>query len=872
MWFRRKPVEEGLDKELRYHFEKLVRDYVAEGASLDEARRSARLEFGGVEQVKEECRDARGRWLDDFVKDLRYTMRTLRRSPAFAAVAVVSLALGIGANTAIFDLINAVMLHTLPVKEPERLVQIARLRSEGKPAQVSFPLFQTFRDNMKSTSAAAIATSSTAAILIDGVEEVVELELVSGDHYAMLGVEPAAGRLLEASDDAVSPVAPAAVLSFRYWQRRFGGNPSAIGKTLTVQNKTFTVVGVTPPRFTGTRPGRDPDITLPLTMNVSESTRREDTNNNFIMLGRLAPGATVEQADAEMQVLWTRFKQRVAASEPEKDRPRILAWRAAVVRAADGFNPLRHDYSQALFILMGMVGLLLLLACANVSGLLLARASSRQREIAIRLAIGAGRGRLMRQFLTESFVLAMLGGGAGLLMAPYLSATLVTTLANGGTLLLSTSPDWRVLAFTAAVSLAACMFGGVAPGVHAIRASLQTGLKQSRTSGQRAGKALVIAQVAISMMLLTGASLFVGTLVKLYRVDRGMRTEQVLTFSVRARERYSQTRSWAVQSAVLDRLRSAPNVAVASATAVLPLSGSEWGRRVLVEGHTYGPKEDEGAAFNAVAPRYFEAIGTPLVAGRDFDERDTMASKKVAIVNESFARSFFGARSPLGYRVTSVDITYEIVAVVKDAKYQSLRQEVVRTMYIPWMQRDGQQPMSFNYLVRVDGGNPMQLVPALDKLLRDADPALRLRAAQTYSTVIDRSIVTERIMATLGGFFGVLALIVACVGIFGVLAFQVSRRVNEIGVRMALGARRSGIIALVLREVVMILAAGCAIGTAGALMLTGLTRKMLFGVTPGDPIVFLTAAAMLTVAALLAGWLPARRASKIDPMIALRHD
>src|SRR5262249_24484954 len=280
----------------------------------------------------------------------------------------------------------------------------------------------------------------------------------------------------------------------------------------------------------------------------------------------------------------------------------------------------------------------------------------------------------------------------------------------------------------------------------------------------------------------------------------------------------------------------------------------------------------EGAGFNAVAPRYFETVGTPLLAGRDFNERDTMASQKVAIVNESFAKSFFGARSPLGHRVTSVDVTYEIVGVVKDAKYQNLRQDIVRTVYIPWMQRDGQQPMSFNYLVRVAGGNPMQLASGLDKLLREADPALILRAAQTYSTVIDRSILTERIMAMLGGFFGVLALIVACVGIFGVLAFQVSRRVNEIGVRMALGARRSGIVALVLREIVVIVAAGASIGAAGALMLTGLTQKMLFGLTPNEPVVFLTAAAVLAIAALLAGWLPARRASRIDPMVALRHD
>ena len=865
--------DDRIDRELRYHFERLVREYIAAGTTPEEARRRARLEFGGVEQIKEECRDVRGRWIADFFKDLRYAARTLRRSPGFLAVAVVSLALGIGANTAIFSLITAVMLRTLPVKEPDRLVLATRLTEERKPGVVSYPLFEYFRDNLKSLTGASAELSGNPAITMDAAEELVESEMVSGGHYAMLGVEPAAGRLRGPEDDVVSPTSPAAVISYRYWQRRFGSSPAAIGKTFRLRDMVFTIVGVTPPRYYGTRPGREPDITLPLTAMLPESQRREAGNNMLSMMARLAPGVTVAQADAELQVLWRNFKQRMAAEAMEKERPGILARRAAVLSAATGVNPLRSDYSQALLVLMGMVGLVLLLACANLSGLLVARAAAREREISIRLAIGAGRGRLLRQFLTESFLLAVLGGSAGLLLAGWFSRALVTMLANGGKLLLDTAPDWRVLAFTSALSLAACMLAGLAPGVHAFRAGLNPALKQVRAAGHhRTGKALLIGQLAISMMLLVGAALFVDTLVRLYGVDRGLRTDGVLTFSVRARARYPQARSWAVQQAILERLRALPGVTAASASRIIPLSGNLWTRYAQPEGYTFRADESEDVGFNAIGPQYFATLGTQLVSGREFDERDTNTANKVTIVNESFAGYFFHGKSPLGKHVTSVKVTYEIVGVVKDAKYQDLRQEVLKTMYIPLTQREDEQPVNFTYLARLKGIDPTQSAAALEKLVRDADPGLRLRAAQTYNAVLDHSIVTERIMATLGGFFGILALIVAGLGIFGVMAFQVSRRMNEIGVRMALGASRGGIVTMVLRDVAWVLAAGCAIGAGAALTLTGLTRKILFGVTPADPAVFAMAAAVLGAAALVAGWIPARRAAGADPMTALRHD
>jgi predicted permease len=565
--------------------------------------------------------------------------------------------------------------------------------------------------------------------------------------------------------------------------------------------------------------------------------------------------------------------QSQAARAPEKERSDILRQRAVALSASDGFNPIRDSIAQPLLILMGIVGLVLILACVNLSGLLLARAAARQREISIRLAIGAGRGRLVRQFLTESLVLALLGGGVGLAMAAWFSARLFTLFVSGRQVVLSVAPDWRVLAFTFAVSLLACCVAGLVPALQAVRVNPNPALKQVRAHGhRRLGKALVVAQLAISMVLLVGATLFVGTLVKLYAVDRGFDSDGVLVVSVRTSRPFPAPRAKAVQRALLDRLRDVPGVRSASAVQVLPVAGAFVDRAVQVEGYTFRSDESEGVGFNVIGPDYFATLGTPLLSGREFSNRDTETAPKVAIVNDSFARYFFGDEPALGRRVSSAGVAYEIVGVVRDAKYQNLRDAIVKTIYIPWMQREGLQPASYSYLARMVAGDPMRLVPGLDRVIREADPALRVRTARTYASIVDQSIVTERVLAMLGGFFGVLALLVAALGMFGVLAFQVARRTNELGVRMALGARRGTMMGLVLREVVVMVVAGVSIGAGGALVLTGLAGKMLFGLTPTDPSVFAVAASVLAVAAVLASWLPARRASRVDPLVALRHE
>jgi predicted permease len=878
MWWRKRR-DPRIGDEVRFHRDHLLEDYIAAGMDRKEAERRAFLEFGNVTQIEEACRDVRGRWLEDLARDVRYTLQTLRRNPGFSAVTVLSLALGIGANAAIFTLINAVMLRSLPVKEPGRLVQITRLL-EGRPGVVSYPLFEHFRDNVKSISSAFAQGTSDQAIVIDGEDEFVTADLVSGEYYRVLGIEPAAGRLPGPSDDTLSPSStsspssPAAVIiSDRYWQRRFGRSPSAIGKSFTIRDRAFTIVGVTPPSYEGARPGRAPDLMLPLLMMMSDVQRSEMGFNSLNVLARLKPGATVEQANAEAQVLYGSFLQSQAARSTEKERAAILRQRAVALSAPDGFNPIRDNIARPLLILMGLVGLILMLACVNLSGLLLARAAARQHEISIRLAIGAGRGRLVRQFLTESLVLASVGGGVGLAMAGWFSTRLFTLFVNGRDVVLSVAPDWRVLAFTCCVSLLACCVAGLAPALQAVRVNVNPALKDVRAPGhRRLGKAFVVAQLAISMVLVVGATLFVGTLVKLSTVDRGFDSDGVLVVSVRTSRPYPAPRAKAVQRALLDRLRTVPGVRSASAAQILPVGGGLWDRTVQVEGYRFRPDESETVGFNVIAPNYFATLGTPLLSGREFNDRDTDTSPKVAIVNESFARYFFGEGSALGRRVTSVNVLYEIVGVVRDAKYQNLRDGIIKTMYIPWMQREGDQPSRYSYLARVAAGDPMRLLPRLDRLVREADPALRVRTAQPYATIIDQSVATERIMATLGGFFGVLALLVAALGMFGVLAFQVARRTNEIGVRMALGASRRTMMGLVLRDVVVMVVAGISIGAGGALVLTGVARTILFGLTPTDPGVFVVAASVLAVAAVLAGWLPAVRASRVDPLVALRHE
>ena len=479
----------------------------------------------------------------------------------------------------------------------------------------------------------------------------------------------------------------------------------------------------------------------------------------------------------------------------------------------------------------------------------------------------------MRQLLTESLLLTAIGGTLGLVLASWFSERLVALFVNGRSVTVSAAPDWRVFAFTAVVALLACVVAGLAPALHAVRFNVNPALKEARVQGHRwLGKSLVVAQLAISTVLVVGATLFLRTLVNLYSVERGFDSDGVIVVNVRSGRPYETARGFAVQRAILDRLKRLPGIRSASAANVLPIGGGLWTRGVQVEGYTFRADESDSVGFNVIAPHYFETLNTPLILGREFNERDTGESPKVAIVNESLARYFFSDAPALGRHVTSVGVTYEIVGVVRDAKYQNLRDPIMKTMYISWLQRDGDQPTRYSYLARVDTEDPLRLTPTLERLVREVDPSLHVRTILPYDALVARSIATERIMGTLGGLFGVLALVVAAIGLFGLQAFQVSRRTNEFGVRMALGGTRRAMIGLVLRDVAGLVAAGVLIGTGVALWLGGLARSMLFGLAPSDPTVVVTASLVLSLTALMAGWLPARRASRVDPLIALRHE
>lgn len=873
-----------MDRELAYHVDRLTEDYIAQGLDPREARRRALLEFGSPTQLQEDLRDIhRPRWLADLRQDLVYAARTLRRSPGFLASAVLTLALGIGANTAIFSLIDAVMLRPMAaVRAPAEVVQIARVMERCGSCAVSYPLFQYFHDRLSSISGSFVEISLRHEITIRGVDEEVSGSAVSGEYYGVLGLAPAAGRLLTPQDD-VAPT-PVAVISYDYWRRRFGLDQAAIGAQLTYANTTLTIVGVEPRGFEGTTPWRAHSFTAPLSMldalnGGNGKWRSEWSLNSLGMMARLKPGVTLGRANAEVTALFEPWLQDRAAGIPVAfQRQQVLQQRATALSGAAGMNGLRFQFVKPLTILMGIVALVLLLACANISGLMLARASARQREISVRRALGAGNGRLARQFLAESLLLALSGAAAGFGAAQWFSRMLIAMMANGDSFSLKAAPDWRIVAFTAAVSLVVCMLGGLAPGLGAAKASVNPALKQVRSGGhRRLGRLLVVTQLAISMTLLVGASLFIRSLVKLYSVDTGMHTDGVFLVDLTSKHHFPAARSREIQSSLLALLRRMPGVVASSAANMVPLGGGEWNREVQVEGHAFRSGEDNTTLMNAIAPGYFRVTGTPILAGRDFEERDESSASHFAIVNESFVRELLAGRPPVGKHVTCNSVTYEIIGVVRDTKYQNLRKGVSREMYIEWVQQQSAepgrwQPMGYTYMARVSGGDPMLLAPLIERAMPEIDPAMRAYHPRTFEGQVNESTLNERMMATLGGFFGLLAMIVACLGIFGILAFQVSRRINEIGVRMALGATGGDILALVLREAALLLVPGCLVGALAAAGLARFAATFLFEVTPADPAAFAIAALALALSTLAAGYLPARRAARVDPMVALRCD
>jgi predicted permease len=877
--------ERDLERELRSDLELEAAERQEGGVPADEARYAARRAFGNTTLVQEQVRATWGwTWCERLIEDLRYGARTLRKSPVFTAVAVLSLALGIGANSAIFTLIDAVMLRSLPVAEPGQLVEIEKFYDNQKGG-FSYPLYQELRDRNQ-VFGGLLTASKTPLRLSDEPEGAgAQGQYVSGNFFQVLGVRAWLGRTIVPEDDRLSQGGgnPVVVIGYSLWQRRFGGDAAAVGKTLPVEGRPFTVVGVLPPGFYGMQVGRTLDFAIPIAREAQirpQSWLGESDYNWLSVAGRLQPGVSRTRARADLAVVFHQFLLAHAGggSDPH-ERELALSQRLEVSPAANGLSAPRDAFSHPLLILMAAVALVLLIACANLANLLLDRASARRREMAVRLAIGAGRGRLVRQLLTESLLLSALGGLLGLFLAWWGSAFLVSMMANGGTpLRLDLHLDARVLAFTFSVSVLTGMLFGVAPAFRSTRVDVGPALKEGgRAVGRDAsrawlGKALVMAQVALSLMLLAGAGLFMGTLRNLHTMDAGFERAGILLSTIEpGTAGYHGPALANFYRALLLRVRQVPGVRACGLSLITPIAGGGVDLPAKVEGYAPAPHEDNTVYVNRVSPGYFAAFGTPLLAGRDFDWHDRPESPPVALINESMARYYFHNASPLGRWVAlGGGEPARIVGVVKDARYVSLREPIHRTVYVNAFQM-AEMDQGLEFAVRT-AANPLQLPAAIRREVRAIGGNVPVKNETTFDRQIDQSLMQERLMATLSSFFGALALLLAAIGTYGVLAYAVGRRTNEIGIRMALGASGGSVLWMILRETVGLVLGGIAVGLPLTLAVTRLTGKLLFGLTPADPLTLALAMFAMVVTAAGASYLPARRAARVDPMVALRYE
>jgi predicted permease len=812
--------------------------------------------------------------LDALIQDLRYAVKTLRNSPAFAAVAILSLALGIGANTAIFSLIDSVMLKTLPVSHPEQLLQVTTLMYNGA---FTNPIWEQLRDRQDVFSAVFAYSGTHYNLSFGGEVHYAEGNKVSGQFFETLGVHPVLGRLLTASDD-MRGCSGTAVLSYDFWQRSYGGREDILGKTILLDGHPFTILGVTQPGFSGIQVGRAVDVTVPLCTDaiVMPENNSLDKRGDWWLnvIGRPKPGVSQSQVTARLKTLAPEiFKATLPPTMPPERQSRFLANTFETSPAGGGLSDLRQQYRLALVVLMVVVAVVLLIACANVANLLLARAASRQREIAIRMALGSGRARLIRQLLTESLLLSFCGAALGILFAKWGARLLVGFLSTSrSSVFLDLSIDARMLAFTTAVAIFTGLLFGLAPAWRGTRVAPQTAMKANARGVMEGskfglGKALVLMQVALSVVLIAGAGLLLSTFSKLTSLDTGFSRDHVLLVAIDLRNaNYPPDRRMAAWLEMLDRVRELPGVLSASMAGVTPVSHRSWSEEIQIDGFAAKSREDASVMVNSVSPGYFETLGTPLLAGRDFNKYDTVDSTPVAIVNEAFVHKYFGAANPLGRAYRWQDLRFEIVGVVKDAKYYSLREEIKPTAYRAEAQE--RHPRLFATIaIRTD----VNLIPAVKSAMEGVNRDITLQFT-TLAGQIDESLAREKMLAALSGFFGALALLLAMIGLYGVMSYNVARRRNEIGIRIALGAVQSRVLRMIFGEVTTLILVGLAIGISVTLATTRYLAAFLYDLTPNDPKTLASAAAALTLIAGIAAYIPARRASRLDPMAALREE
>lgn len=921
--FRRDAVDHELDEELRYHVERRTEENIASGMTPQEARRAALIEAGGVDQAKEKCRDTRGvNWIHDLGQDVRFGLRMLRKSPGFTAVAILTLALGIGANTAIFSLIDALLLRSLPVSNPQELVFLqwsAHKRPKfhssssygdcfnrpngDNPTGCSFslPFFNELRGQ---SGLFAGLTASGGGMQLDlsgnGPASIVQSLTVAGNYFETLGVRPAAGRLLESSDDGPAAT-PVAVISYGYWQKAFGGSPSAIGRTINLNGVPTLIVGAAEQRFTALTPGHHSDVWVPLSLrprlNLSWKPGQDDEGSIWMLIvARISPNVPRKKAEAAVSLLFRN--DMLHGPKPlsaESDSPNV-----ALVPAQSGLSGVRGAYETPLFVLMAAVGIVLLIASANVAGLLLARSTARQKEMAVRLALGARRGRVIRQLLTESILLSMFGGALGVLIALG-GARAITAFVDSVSdqpLGLQAALDVRVLLFTLGVALLTGTIFGLAPAMRGTRVDLTPALKDGAGFAGRsgnhwfnAGNLLVVGQVALTMIVLVGAALVVRTLQNLRSVDPGFDTSNVLNFQINPiLVGYRGEKLASLYRDLQSRLSAIPSVKSVSFASDALLNGNLW----TTDFHL--PNTPDKASVESdymeVGPGYFETMKIPLLEGRAFlpaDYATSMYEKSVTptpptaggtaasssptaqpvIVNETFIRRYLGNLNPLGQHFSHSDPKpddpgFVVVGVAGDTKYSDLRREI--------------NPVTFAAVT--SGGafeirtatNPASIIPAVRSVVNQLDSNLPISGVMTESESVDRILFEERLISRFSSFFGLLALVLACIGLYGLLSYEVTRRTREIGIRMALGADQRDVLSNVVGQGIVLAAVGVVAGIAASFGVTRFIESILFGVRPGDPITLIVVTCVLLLVALLASWVPARRAMRVDPMVALRHE
>ena len=895
-----------LNDEIQHHLDQLAEHYRSAGLSGREARLAARRDFGGIDQVKEVYRDQRG-WplLDTVGQDVRYALRQLKRNPGFATTTILTLAIGIGANTALFSGVNGLLLKKLPVKDPDSLVRLrwggrndmatdssdyGSLSRDGAGLPVrttfSYPMFQQFlADNRTMAEMLACAPLGRVTVVIDGHAEIASAFISSGNYYRMLGLTASPGRAITPEDD--QPTAPAvAVISNRYWRSRFAADPRVIGKTIRTNNVLVTIIGVIAPQTSDVQQpvGEGPDIGVPLALdsqfNVGQPRLNQPTSWWVQVMGRLKPGVTASDVQANLDGVFQRtaragFDAFLASASPadrslSQNSNRTQVPHLLVDSGSRGIFDANASDVQAVTILSVVVVLVLLIVCANVANLLLSRATTRQKEVSIRLSMGATRARLVRQLLTESVLLAAVGGALGILVGRWGQPLLPGAAGR------ATSFDWRILLFVSAVTMATGIVFGLAPALRATATNVSTTLKTTSrgVAGSRSvlGRSLLVAQVAISLVLLIGAGLFLHTLQNLRHVDVGFNPRQLVLFRVNPQlNRYEAARITTLYTEMLGRLREVPGVRAVALSQPALLSGSVNSTGLYVSGRTYAVGQHAEINRVVVSPSFFETMEMPLVAGRGLTARDSQGALKVAVINEAAARTYFASENPIGQRFGSTVETsgqLQIIGILRDAKYNSLRDSAPPTMYVSYLQNG---PATAVFEVRTMG-DPLSAIGAIREAVRKIDSNLPLMDVSTQAEQAEQRFLHEKVLAQAYTLFGGLAVLLASVGLFGLMSYSVSRRINEIGIRLALGAQPQQVLRFVMGESMRLVIVGVGIGLAIALAASRFIASLLFGLAATDLDTILVATTAMLFVSAIAGYLPARRASRVDPVVALRYE